>query len=64
MRNWRRTRAFGAQLHYRERSRDLKLIPWLDALASDVVFGWPPSLPLCEPCGSIRHGRYEVSEYA
>ena len=33
-------RALGAQLRYREQSRDLKLIPWLDAVASDVVFGW------------------------
>lgn len=32
--------AFGGALRYRERSRDLKLLPWLDALASDVVFGW------------------------
>ena len=33
-------RAFGSPLHHRERSRDLKLAPWLDALAADVVFGW------------------------
>ena len=33
-------RAFGGALRYREQSRDLKLLPWLDALASDVVFGW------------------------
>src|SRR6478672_4047336 len=33
-------RAFGNSLHHRERSRELKLLPWLDALASDVVFGW------------------------
>jgi predicted permease len=33
-------RAFGPSLQLRERSRDLKLFPWLDALLSDVVFGW------------------------
>jgi hypothetical protein len=33
-------RSFGAALLLRERSRDIKLLPWLDALASDVVFGW------------------------
>lgn len=33
-------RAFGSSLHHRERSRDLKLVPWLEALAADVVFGW------------------------
>src|SRR5438477_5076780 len=33
-------RAFGGALRYREQSRDLKLLPWLDALASDAVFGW------------------------
>lgn len=33
-------RAFGGTLRYREQSRDLKLLPWLDVLASDVVFGW------------------------
>jgi len=33
-------RAFGSPLHHREQSLDLKLLPWLDALASDVVFGW------------------------
>lgn len=33
-------RAFGSSLHYREESRDLKLFPWLDSLAADVVFGW------------------------
>ncbi len=33
-------RAFGATLHHRETSRDIKLLPWLDALASDAVFGW------------------------
>ncbi|HYW46717.1 MAG TPA: ADOP family duplicated permease [Bryobacteraceae bacterium] len=32
--------ALGAALHYREQSRDIKLLPRLDALASDIVFGW------------------------
>jgi len=33
-------KAFGSPLHHRERSRDIRLLPWLDTLASDVVFGW------------------------
>ena len=33
-------RRLGSALQYREQSRDIKLLPWLDALASDVVFGW------------------------
>src|SRR5579883_3077871 len=33
-------RAFGATLRHRETSRDIKLIPWLEALTADVVFGW------------------------
>src|SRR5262245_36185654 len=33
-------RKFGSSLRHRERSRDIKLLPWLDALTSDVVFGW------------------------
>ena len=33
-------RAFGNALVYREQSRDLKLLPWLDSLVSDLVFGW------------------------
>src|SRR5205823_5717145 len=32
-------RAFGSALHHREQSRDVKLLPRLEALASDVVFG-------------------------
>jgi len=32
--------ALGRALHHREQSRDIKLLPWLDALASDNVFGW------------------------
>jgi putative ABC transport system permease protein len=33
-------RAFGAMLRHRERSHDIRLLPWLDALARDAVFGW------------------------
>jgi predicted permease len=33
-------RALGSALRYREQSRDIKLIAWLDSLSSDVVFGW------------------------
>src|SRR5204863_5225547 len=32
-------RAFGAPLQHREHSREVQLLPWLDALESDVVFG-------------------------
>src|SRR6266404_6322538 len=33
-------RAFGSAWRQRERSRDIKLIPWLDSLRADAVFGW------------------------
>jgi predicted permease len=33
-------RAFGAALQRREESRDIRLIPWLDSLRADAVFGW------------------------
>ncbi len=33
-------RALGSPLRHREASRDIKLIPWLDSLHGDVVFGW------------------------
>jgi predicted permease len=33
-------RAFGAPLRQRERSRDVRVVVWLDALRADVVFGW------------------------
>jgi putative ABC transport system permease protein len=33
-------RAFGSPLRHREQSRDFKLLPALDALASDILFGW------------------------
>ncbi len=33
-------RAFGAALRHRERSRDIRLLPWLDSLRADAIFGW------------------------
>jgi putative ABC transport system permease protein len=33
-------RALGRALYLREKSRDLKLLPWLDSLRADAVFGW------------------------
>ena len=33
-------RAFGSPLRYREESRDLSLLAWLDSLRADTVFGW------------------------
>jgi predicted permease len=33
-------RALGPALRYREQSRDIRLLPWLDSLISDVTFGW------------------------
>ncbi len=33
-------RAFGCALRKSEESRDLKLIPWLDSVRADVIFGW------------------------
>src|SRR5258708_25498597 len=33
-------RAFGSAVRQREQSRDSRLIPWLDSLRADVVFGW------------------------
>jgi putative ABC transport system permease protein len=32
--------ALGFRLSHRERSRDLRLIPWLESLHADAVFGW------------------------
>jgi putative ABC transport system permease protein len=32
--------ALGPLLSHRERSRDIRLIPWLESLHSDAVFGW------------------------
>ncbi|MGA3039958.1 MAG: ADOP family duplicated permease [Bryobacteraceae bacterium] len=33
-------RAFGSPLRRREESRDIRLIPWLDSLRADAIFGW------------------------
>lgn len=33
-------KALGSTLRNREHSRDIKLLPWLDSLTSDIVFGW------------------------
>jgi predicted permease len=33
-------RALGPALRYRERSHDLRVLPWLDSLRADAVFGW------------------------
>ncbi|MDP8981730.1 MAG: multidrug ABC transporter substrate-binding protein, partial [Acidobacteriota bacterium] len=33
-------RALGGALAHKERSLDIKMLPGLDVLASDVVFGW------------------------
>src|SRR6266851_2814367 len=33
-------RAFGSTLRRREESRDIRLLPWLDSLRADAVFGW------------------------
>ena len=33
-------RAFGSPLRQREESRDIRVIPWLDSLRADAVFGW------------------------
>src|SRR5437667_6408448 len=32
--------AFGSVLRQCEQSRDIRLIPWLDSLRADAVFGW------------------------
>jgi predicted permease len=33
-------RAFGSPLRQRERSRDMRIVAWLDSLRADAVFGW------------------------
>ncbi|HEY3835765.1 MAG TPA: multidrug ABC transporter substrate-binding protein, partial [Bryobacteraceae bacterium] len=33
-------RALGPVVRLREESRDFRLLPWLDSLRADVVFGW------------------------
>src|SRR5436309_3703771 len=32
--------AFGSTLRLSEGSRDLRVLPWLDSLRADAVFGW------------------------
>src|SRR5258708_17774473 len=33
-------RAFGSALRNGEQSRDARVIPWLDSLRADAIFGW------------------------
>lgn len=33
-------KTLGNVLHHRESSREIRLLPWLDSLGSDIVFGW------------------------
>src|ERR1051326_6576481 len=33
-------RTLGSPLRYREQSRDIKLLPWLESITADIVFGW------------------------
>jgi putative ABC transport system permease protein len=33
-------RAFGSFLRYREQSREVKLVVWMDSLRADLIFGW------------------------
>jgi putative ABC transport system permease protein len=33
-------RAFGSMLALREESRDIRIVPWLDSLRVDAIFGW------------------------
>jgi predicted permease len=33
-------RSFGPLLRHHEESRDFKIVPWLDSLRADVIFGW------------------------
>jgi len=33
-------RAFGPVLYHREKSQDIRLMPWLESLYADAVFGW------------------------
>src|SRR5580700_9644799 len=33
-------KAFGSTLRRREESRDIRVVPWLDSLRADAVFGW------------------------
>ncbi|HEV2691228.1 MAG TPA: multidrug ABC transporter substrate-binding protein, partial [Bryobacteraceae bacterium] len=34
------SRAFGSPLRQREESHDLRIVPWLDSLRADTVFGY------------------------
>jgi predicted permease len=33
-------KAFGSRLRQGEQSRDIRLLPWLDSIRADVIFGW------------------------
>src|SRR5580700_1341506 len=33
-------KSFGPALRLREESRDFRLVPWLDSLRADAIFGW------------------------
>ncbi len=33
-------RSFGSPIRHAERSRDVRLVAWLDSLRADAVFGW------------------------
>ena len=33
-------RAFGSRLRSLEQCRDIKLVPWLDSVRADAIFGW------------------------
>jgi putative ABC transport system permease protein len=33
-------RAFGSMMRHREKSRDVRLVSWLESLCADAVFGW------------------------
>ena len=33
-------RSLGSSMHFREQSHDIRVLPWLDTLRSDVIFGW------------------------
>jgi hypothetical protein len=56
-------RAFGSLLHHREKSRDIRLVPWLDSLRADAIFGWrqlmkrrsPPLPPFCLSASRSAH---------
>src|SRR5262245_65634072 len=33
-------KTLGNVLHHRESAREIRLLPWLDSLGADIVFGW------------------------